>query len=567
MRHYADLTGDGKLVTNLEKINSPASGEMTLQHYNFNDNNEATTPFTPHPWRTNYINNLNALTPGGFPGNVRRVAVTNGALNGGKQRNQTGQIINDGEPAVRLEVQGNPSSVWGLFVRATKTVSATIAFSPGYGATTTVLSTYKFGSGDRDYNAVGPVNSCGVDASPGGYKNFFSEVADGNNTFSLYGDRTFTLFRKQACFIPMLSALGCTNAGYNNCTGVTSRSLVCGNATPFDAYYGPASVNEEHTQLTSGNVQFLKDEILKNTPKPVFTATPPIEMCSASGAISPVVTVLAECLLPGRNQPGTVYNWTVGPGIQFVDATTSIRSSSATGTSVTLVATTGLDDYVTVTVRATRTGYTQSTPTSFTVHVVPTSVFTLDYVAPNAYPHNDMVPARENVTFALLTTAYDLPSIRWEVNGIAYPNSFGTLTAGRVSAVVNVGTQTCTVTATAIDLCDGLSKRASKTVRIGTGPNYPTNRSVPTGAVLLTYPNPVREAVSIVVEEPAGTPKTAGPTAADVQLYDAYGHLVRHLRASGVRFTLDTHSLPAGFYNLVVVRGAEVLRRHIEVSN
>ena len=131
----------------------------------------------------------------------------------------------------------------------------------------------------------------------------------------------------------------------------------------------------------------------------------------------------------------------------------------------------------------------------------------------------------------------------------------------------NVGTQPIfTVTATATNLCDGTTSAASKSVRIGTGPNFPNNRLAPTGAVLLTYPNPVREAVSIVVEEPTGTSKTAG-AAADVRLYDAYGHLVRHLRASGLRFALDTHNLPAGLYNLVVVRGAEVLRKHIEVGN
>ena len=570
VRHYADLTGDGKLVTNLEKINSPASGEMTLQHYNFNDNNETVTTFTPHPWRTNFINNLNALRPGGFPSNVRRVAVTNGALNGGAQRDQNGQVVRDSDQALFLQLRGVPGSIWGLFTRVITTASARINFSPGLSATAQVLRTYKLGTGERFYDAVGPVNSCGIDASPGGYKSFFYEVANDNSFNRALYSQTFYSVRDRACFIPMLSALGCTYPGYNNCSGVDTRYLVCNNGTPFDAYYGPATVNEEHTQLTSGNVTFLRNEIYKITSKPTLAAAPPAELCSAGSAVHPVVAVLAECLLPGRNQPGTFYEWTAEEGIQFVGGTTNVAGiSSATGASVRLIATPGLNSQVLVSVRGTRAGYVPSDQTSFSVRVVPTSTFTLDYVAPNGYPQNDWVPAAENVAFALRTEAYDLSSIRWQVNGVAVSTSIGVSTAGRASVVFNVGTQSvCTVTATAIDLCDGLSKSSSKSVRIGTGPNFPNNRLAPTGAVLLTYPNPVREAVSIVVEEPASLSKTtATPATADVQLYDAYGHLVRHRQASGLSFTLDTHSLPAGLYNLVVVRGAEVLRKHVEIGN
>ena len=105
----------------------------------------------------------------------------------------------------------------------------------------------------------------------------------------------------------------------------------------------------------------------------------------------------------------------------------------------------------------------------------------------------------------------------------------------------------------------------SVTVRSGAG--YTSNRPALAGARLLTYPNPVRDAVSIVVDEPFGVAKAPAAQAADVQLFDAYGHRVRHTQATGLRFALDTHGLPDGFYNLVVQRGTEVLRRHIEISN
>ena len=45
------------------------------------------------------------------------------------------------------------------------------------------------------------------------------------------------------------------------------------------------------------------------------------------------------------------------------------------------------------------------------------------------------------------------------------------------------------------------------------------------------------------------------------------GVMLRHTQATGLRFALDTHNLPSGFYSLVVVRGTEVLRRHIEISH
>ncbi len=572
VRHYADFTGEGKLVTALEAIDAPASREMTLQHYNFNNNNDDVTAFAPHPDRTSFMNNLNALRPGGFPANVRRVAVTNGALNGAGQKDQTGLAIRDSEQAFLLQVRGKPASIWGLFTRVITTASARVYLSSGWGGTNTSMRTYKLGSGEKVYDATGPSASCGLDAAPGGYKDFFYEVSNNNSFNRAMYSQTFYSVRDRANFIPMLSSLGCTYAGYNNCSGVDTRYLVCNNGTPFDAYYGPAGVNEEHTQLTAGNVAFLKDEILKKTPAPVLVRPLPASLCSIAGAPSVTVAVVPECSLPGRSQYGTTYTWTAANGVQFVGGTTSAGISTITGTSVQLAPNRNFEGDVRVSVQAVRAGYAASS-TTFQISVKPTEVFTINYIAPNAYPQNGVVPAGENVAFSLIAEPFDLASIRWTVNGAPYPRTAGgssTLGQPAISVGVGNGTATgvpCYVGATAVSLCDGQTKTVSMSVTVRSGAGYTSNRPTSTGAKLLTYPNPVREAVSIVVEEPAGAAQASAAQAADVQLFDAYGHRVRHTQATGLRFALDTHNLPAGFYGLVVVRGTEVLRRHIEISN
>ncbi len=579
VRHYADFTGEGKLVSALEAIDAPASREMTLQHYNFNNNNDDVTAFAPHPDRLTFMNNLNALRPGGFPSNIRRVAVTNGALNGAAQKDQNNVVIHDTEQAFLLQVRGIPASIWGLFTRTTTTASARVYFSPGWGGTSTSMRTYKLGSGERVYDATGPASSCGLDAGPGGYRNFFYEVSNDNSFNRALYSQTFYSVHDRASFIPMLSALGCTNAGYNNCTGVTSRSLVCNNATPFDAYYGPAGVNEEHTQLTAGNVAFLKDEILKQTPAPVLVRPLPGSLCSVSGATVATVAVVPECLLAGRTQPATTYTWRVNiPGVNFGSGTQQGTTlTTTTGSSVQIIANLNADTYAQVQVTATRAGYAASSPVSFNIQVSPSSRFLLDYVAPNAYAHDGIVPAYENVSFGIDLLNYDSPSIRWYVNNSATPflgsnglpvsGSMLTTNVGAGVSAIAPAMNTFTVRAEGTSLCDGHRESQTLQLRLGTGPNYNPNRLAVTGGGLQTYPNPVRDVVSIFVEEPAGSAKTGVAATANVQLFDAYGHLVRQTQATGSRFTLDTHSLPVGMYNLVVIQGPRVLRKHIEISN
>lgn len=581
IRHYADDTQDSKLVDILQSLDSPASREMTAQYYDFDGTNASTTPFAPHPERPAFLGNLNALRPGGFPANVRRVAVTNGALNGAAQKDKQGRVIADGDQAFLLQQEGVPTGslagvlvrvVWqiGLLARPITTASARVNFSTGWGNTGRTMRTFKLFQGERLYDATGPAGSCGLDAGPGGYRKFFGEVSESGWSSGMFQARYFWSVRDRASFIPMLSALGCTYPGYNNCQGVDARYLTCNNGTPFDTYYGPARVNEEHTQLTAGNVAFLKDEILKKTPKPVLAGAAPASICFSPNARKFTIAVLPECVLPGRGQYATTYTWTANPGILITAGTlTAVGGYIKNDTFVEIAGNTAVDSYVTVRVQATRNGFAPSAVTSFTVRVVSAANLTVGYTAPNSYPQNDVVPANENVSFGLgASDGCDLTTLTWKVNGVSYPQSVSSgPTAGRTSIGVNVGSGAiCTVEATATNLCDGLPISASKTVSIGTGPNFPNNRLAPLGPTLETYPNPVQGTVSILVGAATGSASAATGTA-EVRLYDPYGHLVRHTQGSGSHYSLDTHGLPVGMYNLEVVRGGQVLRKHIEVSH
>lgn len=185
INYFATETQDFQLVDALAAIDSPASRELVQHYYGMG------TYFLPHPSRTAFMNTVRGYRPGGFPINVRRIAVTNGALDGGRQRDQNGQIINDQDQAFFMEQKGTPSSsTSGVIVRtlfpffplpslATRlitTASARVWYAPGNGQTSRVLRTYILGTGSHGAEAEGASNSCGLDGAPGGYRNFFSEA-------------------------------------------------------------------------------------------------------------------------------------------------------------------------------------------------------------------------------------------------------------------------------------------------------------------------------------------------------------------------------------------------------
>ena len=551
IKYFATETGDYQLVQALAALDSPASLELTQHYYGMG------TYFLPHPRRTAFMNAVQGFRPGGFPVDLRRVAVTNGALDGVRQRDQNGQIINDLDQAFFLEQKGTPGrSTAGVFVRwlfpfsqsfsiATRlitTASARVWYAPGNGQTNRVLRTYILGTGAHSQEAAGVANSCGLDGAPGGYRNFFSEVADGNNSSGLFQRRSFYSMRDKAVFIPMLSALAYTPTSYNNCTSLSGTDLVCTGTTPFDAYYGPVGHSEAHIQLTPENVEFMRNEILLKTPTPVFTQAP-ASACPAGGTFTFQVKQECTATRSGQQQPATTYNWTVTAGGTFAGNVQQLTGAGPT--QAVTIAPAPSNTNVAVSVTAIRAGYATSTTVTKFIYIT-------DAYATVAAP-GEVV--KYDVFDAVLDQANTTGPYTWSVSPPFKASIPNTATGPSIKVVARNAGQ-ITISATGTDVCTGAPITAlSATVTITTGGLRPA-------AAPAAYPNPADAVLNLA------TPETAEATAAPrtAVLYNAQGREVRR-NSPAKAAELPTADLPAGLYYLLVEQGGHVSRSQIRVQH
>lgn len=573
LKYFGEDIGQVEARDQLGQINSPASKQLSQQHYSQLSGN--TVPFQQNPERTLYVNNLTNV--GSWPQQVRRIAIANGSLTAQKQLRTSGSgTITDGEQAFYL--RGKSLGI-GL-------VSARLYFSQGYGNSQKVLEGhYPIGRG-RNYYALGPPSSCGRDAGPGGWFDVQQSIVDKASEGGIFKSVAFYSVQKNSAFVPMHSALAYQPAGGgpdDYCQPLATSNLVCDGTIPFDAYYGPRGNNEEHIQLTSNNVAFIRKEILQLTPTPVLIS-PFDELCA--GGAARTLAVQAECVQPGRNQPTTTYTWTVGVGAHF-----SNGLLTATGTSVSLLGDAGVDADVAVTVRATRTGYTVSDAVSIRVYVSSMHEFAIiGYGTPNDVnpnPATYIVCHDDLVTYQLSALNYDRSSIRWfagapgsETAVAAYYN--GIPTYGQTTLSINAlhNASYFSVYATATDVCSG------QTNVVSTRPNNNFNYRSPAGGLVLqinnfcspsrpasanrtptptvaAYPNPANGSLLVKLEAVGDAPGTT-----DLRLYNGQGYLVRQQAFSGIQHTFTTADLSEGIYYLIATTvDGQILRQQLEIKH
>ena len=542
VKFFSGQTESQDLKDGLGLLDSPASRQLTLQHHSQAPFSfpSSPTPYQADPLRTNFVNSLNGL--GGYPAQLRRVAVTNGALDAAPQRDQNGQVINAGDQAFLLEQRGVPEGgVAGTVVRAlipigligrlVTTAKARVYYGPGYGQTARVLEAYTIVEGTKNRSAVGVPSSCSLDGTSGGYRNYLG-FAKSDKTGGLlthvFQKRNYYSVRDQSCFIPTLSGLGYTQLA-DNCQPV-GQTLVCAGLTPFDAYYGPTGRNQEHLQLTPANVEFMRNEILRITPKPVFSAAP-ATICPGGTA---TYSVLAECARAG--QPATTYTWTPGAGLQFTNG------STGTGPSQDVEAVAGFLGYATVTVQATRQGYLPAPAVQQLVHVTPATLA----LRPPAAP---VCMQQSNFAVTVQSANIGGPFV-WSVTplhcGIAEESGTGaTLVPTRAGNVV--------VTMTGTNLCTGQRQAHSVTV--------PVTNCLSEGQRLAAYPNPADDVLHLAAPEASAAP---GPRTA--VLYNTHGREVGRTAAPQAA-QLPTAGLPEGLYYLLVEQGGHVTRSQIRVQH
>ena len=610
----------GSYDTNL---NSPAAKQMLVHHILAN----STTPAGAPGFRDRFMRALNANgEPGslGYPVHLRRVALANGRLDG----------VSDpgGSPCgtmFDMEVKFRTAFLVGLRVgsfisqffqpwsqSAPSLIAACNArYAPAAntscGVFTGVINysmfSYNLGGGFNytpiyNFTTVRSGSQGSYDLAPGGWNDSQAQLAreaeaggrySGGNGPEHYYKIVVTNVRPNHCFIPTVSALGYqyrTMSGYQNTgslpnpyTVLRSRQLVCNDEIPFDDFYAPGMPNSKHVTVPgNGALAFLVRELTPSTPTPVLIAKP-TEICA--GGIAQTFAVREACNPAGRNQPATLYTWTVTSGAHF-----SNGLRTATGASVMLAGDAGVDTNVVVSVTATRPGAEASTPATARVYVFDYggySDFSLGATAISMSPAPDYtVCLHETVQYSVSLIGFAQSSIKWFVgtpgSEVHQASLDGRLT---FSPALNGPSTYYSVYVTATNSCTGAinikatpahsryngQSSGALVIRIDNGYNCQPGRPAggggtigsPSNQAVAAYPNPAN--TSLTIELPTGTSQTARAT---VQLYDGQGKLVRQQAAQSPRLTLPTADLLTGIYYLVLTDATgRSQRQHLEIKH
>lgn len=569
---FAGEANSQELTDGLGLLDSPASRELTLQHYSQAPLFSGPTPYRADPLRTNFLNSLSAL--GSYPNQVRRVAVADGALDATPQHDQNGQVIQAGDQAFLLEQRGVPPGTAGTIVRIlfpigllgrlVTTGKGRVYYGPSYGQTARVLDAYTILSGTNNRNAVGVPNSCSLDGASGGYRNFLGFAksdATGGLFAHAFSKRNFYSVRDRSCFIPTLSALGVSQPA-DNCQPA-GQNLVCTGTTPFDAYYGPTGRNDEHLHLTSANVAFMRDEILNITPSPIF-ASAPTALCSNRTS---TVTITPECSrLNAQGQPlyPTFYDWTLSGPAVFIATNTQTLTGAGNSQTISVTATSGT---VTLTAVARRTGANASAPVVISLPINPDGSVDTDLDLQGA----QKVCPYSTVIVRVLGTNVQAPYTWTEMhyrNG--NPGFTATFTTQQPEYAVSVGDETVELTVTAQNVCTGQNvAEAPRTITPYIDPNggfYCDPYS------LRVAPNPAADYVDVSTRPDQAPPapplpNQANPHAFQVRLHNGRGQVVQAGSTRDGLVRLNTAELPAGLYHVVVQRGRQIIRRNLSVQH
>ncbi len=250
------------------QVNSVAAKQMLLHHYlgtyDLLNSLPAGAPGFRDRWQTT-LDNL------GYPTNLRRIALINGAINGTLQ----GQACQRAFDMKSVFKRRSFFFTIGV-IRVAKT---SVSFTGSYGSYCEVFDGWaKIWFNTNGRSAAAPASSKSYDIVPGGYSDAQQQIVDqgkgydpilGGYSFGVGTDTKFSVYQATHSFIPTFSALGMSLSNKDLSASLYSRNLVCSGESPFDTYYGPQT-NEEHITLTSASVAWLKGEIDAQPQPPTY---------------------------------------------------------------------------------------------------------------------------------------------------------------------------------------------------------------------------------------------------------------------------------------------------------
>ncbi len=253
MQYFLNYVAESQNNTDLQNminatLNSPASKEMLIDHYNphlqtgstFEQDPNSLLPVGFISFRDTFQTELNTM---GFPQNTRNIAIANGSDNGTTTGTPGMEIINHtfdlgNDVTADLTLHFTPSA--GQTNEVTRVEVVYLGFIP--------VSTYVA-------NAQSFTYTDGLDSAPGGKYNLqsFTNAASAD---PLLQEFAANLQQSEFCFIPTLSALAIDN----ETDWYAIPDIGGAHNSPFVAW-SITNNNEDHVTLNQQNVDFTLNEI------------------------------------------------------------------------------------------------------------------------------------------------------------------------------------------------------------------------------------------------------------------------------------------------------------------
>ncbi|MCC6286544.1 MAG: Ig-like domain-containing protein [Chitinophagaceae bacterium] len=528
------------------KLSSIAAKQMLLHHYLAGTTLPSGAPNFRNNWQTE-LDNL------GYPQNVRRVALINGAINGTTQGTACQNVY-------KVKVNIHALNALLFFAQIIKVTEGNIWFTGNNGNACQVFKGWlaaPFLSNSK--SAAAPSSSKSYDILPGGYYDTQAQLGGSNTPFSSIFDKNYKrsvttsmgyfgmwtetiaqIDNPNHCFIPTFSALGMDITNKDLSENLYNRDLVCTGETPFQNYYAPLT-NQEHITLTAENVAWIKQEIAGNKQMSSVNYAVLYPFVQTSGS-DPVCTTATFQI---NNLPS-------GSTISWQSSNTSIATISSTGNPATLTRQGTQTGTVTITATITRPcseskvvmtktifiGMTTPGPISWEWNLPPKRVRLTVNAVPNATSYQWYL----NNTLKATTSVpqYDLPMAGNVSCGNSY--NFG------VRAVGSCGTSQISYAGATMPSCDN---------------------------ALSVSPNPASNNIKVELDtDNAATLRSANAntvtsTIQEVVVYDKSGivRLRKKFSQGGSTQTISLTGLPSDVYTLQVFDGAKWQSKKIIVKH
>lgn len=417
-----------------------------------------------------YYNNLrsNGL-PGseGYPQNLRKINLVNGAGNGLQTYGPGTEVLNGEGRATFLNLK-----VFELIDNFMPNPGVSMRIMKARIAVKSFLS-ITFPAKSFTITNNNPRGS--MDAVPGSTINTARDLYEEFEA-ALKKEKVRTSWSSRLpyhCFIPSMSALGFRNPNFNWDTRVDNRNLVCTNEIYFDNYYIP-TFNQDHIYLNTDNVNWLLQEI------------DAIQNCISICSILSISGNSSLCTTTSGNY--TINNLPNGATVHWETDPAGIATPNTPDQTQTTLTMNGAGSII---LKATITNACNiSAPVTKQINVGSPFIQATVNGPDNAI-------ANAGYYFSLSTNPWGaaISNINWRVpSGWSITTGQGTM--GNVT--IWTGTQTGAVEVDFDDAC-GVTRSVFKTVEIGSGGDIqPLNVGA---AGVIVFPNPASDIISVSLSD------------------------------------------------------------------